>query len=1457
MPLIEIPEYGTVIEIDDGLTDAEINSIVNNEVIPKLEADKKFVAGKKEEIAGFQQQAADQARKADRIGDIESVVSGLNPLNWPGITTGNIRRLQQAVGGEGYVPSEEVAASLAKPAAAAIARGLNWGEVPKGMAEGVIEAGAGLVLGAPEFLPAVAAGAVGGPATAIPVAASFSADMLGGAFEAGKGAVEAYRAGDKQEAAKLATQSLLFGGMGAAIPGAPILSKTVAPALRAKADVRRGFRELEQETRKPIPKEFADQIALEATRPPKPVVQQELADAGLPKTAEVLAKKSIPEGEVRTSEVGPKPTEVKNAIKEGPVKEGSQRPSVNPTYDSLIDAFVEEFPKVSKETARKILVQNDWRDSWIKKYNLTEKELEGIEQFGIRYENELTLAEINRKVGLKMSDLRSIESESRFWGQVVSDIAIIEGPARSKYSQLSVQEYLKEVLSEAKSRGYENSGDSLVSALKRAYGEDAEFMANAVLESAGITKAEPQTKSQYATQERQITEVGQQQRIEAEAAVVKSPSVEALEKLNPLEATDVASEFLGKPEVKLNRGQGESPAFMLWQGLTSIKREGFPPDPISLLKRFATSDKGLSKGAARAWGEHQGRVNDELYRTKIASKELLTALKEHYGLKTSELNRIPVEDIRRINEALRTHPDSDWVNQLPERLREPIRNMRRHTTELSRYLIDNNLVDGELATTISNNLDTYVHRSYRIHDDPAWFWDSIPNKFKEDAVRHTMVQDGISREAAERSLRAYLAEHKEASKPHPKQTGKPGTMDLHAFRQRYNVPEPIRKLMGEYEDPFVNYAKTTAFLSKYIADKEFLHKVRKDGIGRYLFEEGTQPLGSDVLIAAEAGSVLEPLNGLRTDRTTKLIFDEFNKIRDVQGLHKGYLMLVGFGKFGKIVGSVQTQVRNALQMFFWTNSGHSPAAWFKPVDVGSGAKSPLTQAFKAVVSEMRSKRDTDWEAFTREAIRHGLVGDSAIGGEIRRVINTSKALNLDQIQSPFEATSSLLRVAKKGVAVAEKAYQVPDAFGKVTGWVMETKKQQWMHEDMPLAEAKRISAERVKNTYPTFSKLPRWIKFWQRNVPMFNFVPGFTYEIMRTQAWSAWYGAQDIIQGRKTGNKRQVLGGAQRLAGVIAVDAAIPVGLQLASMAIAGVSKEDDEESRQMSPDYERNSARIYTGKGDGKLSYINFSFTNPYPISDAVIAGIRASDDGESVTDAILTASAQLLSPWVEEAPLQKVLIEAKTGKRKVGDREIPLWNSQMSDSEKKKIQIEHIWANALEPGTETRFRKKFLPALKEGDYKKAAGLVASEVTGIKIQTQDLREQLGYQSKEFTDISREISQLFSGKVWREGGATSEELLASYQEQEQKRFELWDSLYGSVNTLRNQGIKDYEIARILKSKNVGVDTIKAVMRGRYVPWLPTDSVMQAAKDKGIKIPYEAIGSIARDRAKLVLTRGIK
>ena len=265
--------------------------------------------------------------------------------------------------------------------------------------------------------------------------------------------------------------------------------------------------------------------------------------------------------------------------------------------------------------------------------------------------------------------------------------------------------------------------------------------------------------------------------------------------------------------------------------------------------KFTDPTSGLTVDVYTRKGEMGGNILAELKHLDNVSAKLRRAEKKSYN----KDNPKPEDLMERMNSFL-----AKEKVDLPKPIQKVLTEMRTHKKGLSKQI--QKLVTGELKSTIGNNMEVYLHRSYEIFDNPK-FKEKILKGKKVEGSRYEVAKEFLANERqadliaeAQKQVKAgELAEYQIDGYVDRRLSGEMEAMlnvagrdifealpssgrVLDIVKKRKNIPVEIRELWGEYKDPYVNYARTVTKMSQFVETTKFYQELRAAGLNRFLWK---------------------------------------------------------------------------------------------------------------------------------------------------------------------------------------------------------------------------------------------------------------------------------------------------------------------------------------------------------------------------------------------------------------------------------------------------------------------------------------------------------------------------------------------------------------------------------------------------------------------------------------------
>lgn len=935
--------------------------------------------------------------------------------------------------------------------------------------------------------------------------------------------------------------------------------------------------------------------------------------------------------------------------------------------------------------------------------------------------------------------------------------------------------------------------------------------------------------------------------------------------INPDGDKSESSAALWKVKQQFRDGNAE---FM--GGLRSVKEDGTlsspPRAPENLTPEEANAaqnarireEKGvidsLTSWASRTFKRNlspQGLLNDEVFESKIKRDGELGAVEIDIRMHIAAYDdavkdaypEVNDETKAKLTEAMQTPVDQLEGLDLPAEVKQAVGRMRRYLDKYSveyaqvifkqaEALRDAKQDEATIAKlnlfeTLTSNVGVYLNRSFRAFDDPNWA-KNVPDDVLDNAkayleaegatnverVINTILKEGTAFDG----LGSFIA------------NSKLGAKDLSILKKRKEIAPEILALLGEHTDPRVNFVKTATKLSRLVFNHKFLAEVETKGKGEFLFTEDTAPSDAYVQLAADGSSVMAPLNGYYVTPELKQGFDEANGLDSLSGVYQNIVALNSIVKYGKTVIAPTTIARNFMSAgFFTVANGHFD--WSK------------TQKSMAVFKSYFNSKEGDATAYLRELKRLGVIYDTPIAGELIKAMEDSgiEALQNELVGSEMAkgAYSKAKTKMQQWASKAARFYQYGDDFWKIVGFqnemdmLMEAK-------GLSFEEAAPLAAERIRNTYPTYSLIGRAMQQLRR-FPLAGTFVSFPAEIVRTSFNMFKYLKQDMADPDMRASAHR------RLAGMAMVSGGI-YAIQAAAFAAWDVSEEEEEAIRLMSPEWSRNSNIVVTGRDEkGDLEYIDLTYLDPYAYWKRPINALLRD---QPIDDALAQSAQEMLMPFFgkdisagtvfnlmvnEKDSGGRIYNPADTATNITGDMGVFLWKSLAPS----------VFQNL------SRTMKAVNGEVSKSGKKYEVGDEALAWVGFRTTTFDPKVSLHFKAYEFNQDKRDATSILTSTFRDPNEVSNGDLINAFERASDARKEGFERMMKLVSSAKKSGLTDTELMMVLRSNGVTKKDARSLVKGKYDDWQMSDSTLKNTIKKSDLLFGKAKGQEFEERWKLI------
>ena len=431
------------------------------------------------------------------------------------------------------------------------------------------------------------------------------------------------------------------------------------------------------------------------------------------------------------------------------------------------------------------------------------------------------------------------------------------------------------------------------------------------------------------------------------------------------------------------------------------------------------------------------------------------------------------------------------------------------------------------------------------------------------------------------------------------------------------LPDAVKNLLGVEKNLKASVGGTTAEMISAISNKRAADFIANSGLkNKWLFETAEEAINNGVLTPV----VISKMPRLGPHMKSKLlqlyadpdyaemikgtggVLDDLINIPIYREIMQGKVLV----QVGKTLYSPQTQVRNVTSAsFFALMNGHI------------GGQASVTNAMKIVLDDIfkagqKNIDEVEFNNYVEKLVRLGVWDENVVQSELKAIMDQIKN---QQIRTSDQLFDKLIKMAPTDKVA--RLYAGGDNLWKHYGYEYSRSQlnsalkniddvKKWYREfgeefveTSPITGAAKtfddhideISAYLIRNTYPTYSKVPPAIQAL-RKLPLGAFI-SFPAEILRTGANIVSIGLKETSSSNAA--IRQM--GLRRLMGAFMTSYATGTGLvQTAQFLTNSTDAQWDAYKRSSAAPWDRNSNLLpIEGWKNGESAAINFSYFSPY----------------------------------------------------------------------------------------------------------------------------------------------------------------------------------------------------------------------------------------------------------------------
>lgn len=847
------------------------------------------------------------------------------------------------------------------------------------------------------------------------------------------------------------------------------------------------------------------------------------------------------------------------------------------------------------------------------------------------------------------------------------------------------------------------------------------------------------------------------------------------------------------------------------------------------VKRFFHSraiNKGIMpKSAWESRFDMKGRISADLTEMEINVNTLTSEVD-----RLSDEGNLPFDSkedaYREVGRVLNGEgPFDERLQRIPETMREPTKQFRRHLDRMSLWIKESGLAPDGVEAKIDADIGAYLTRAYRLFDPDADY-----NLDQVDPVTLNKGREALrimNPNATETDIDNTIKEMFNRKTFNPFEgSPKANSLDLSIFKERNEDIDPrIRALWGEYEQGHLAYIKSIQKMANLLHQGEHMQRVRDFGL-----EEGwlVDPSEGDVpgdyqFIAAEGNERMEPLAGLAGSPEVVGAFEETrNNYREIGWLNT-WMRANAAAKFSKTVLNQATQVKNLLGgAIVSARNGLFP----KKGEIVWAYSMARLNAGKNIHAKDLEFLEVDKNQLQEDLYqmqRHGLLDKSIKGSEIEDIlVDADLDPNVSLMDQLYPSAGSdrggifkIGRMVKRSPQTLANIYQGADNIVRLAFYRAEFRRQNAARPEMSEEEVSNLAAEHTKMHYQDYGRVPKWVRSLRRS-PFQGTFMSFYSELVRNE-WNSWKTTASEVthenpEVRKIGHKRAAWGA---LISSGAATAAATLGTRL----ITNVASETDDLIREFAAPWDKDGAFAYLGKVTDKASFINLSRIDPYAMfSDPARRVWRAArdDSEETYLEAVINGAKKQLEPFYQSELFTQRAIEARTNKKYDGG---PVYNPALSTSEKAQRIFLHL-LGTFEPGFEVTRRRIFYsfdtPAYPWGSVPEREYDTSDEVLGgfgLRPTTIYFKRSLMHEGINFEEEVENIQTFFSNHAKHAENLSAADRMANLDRTNEMYTESWRKMERKVDTAFKLGLSWNEIQTQLDNANIPKTYQKQLRRG--------------------------------------------
>ena len=862
------------------------------------------------------------------------------------------------------------------------------------------------------------------------------------------------------------------------------------------------------------------------------------------------------------------------------------------------------------------------------------------------------------------------------------------------------------------------------------------------------------------------------------------------------------------------------------------------------------------------------KIQDLLKSIEVKSYDLAKGFEKTYNSnKTS-----PSLMDQYLDEVLEVLEGKRKLSNLPQVMQNTVKMLKDEITKIGKAYKKFIPDDDSFAHALTGGTKSYIKKSFSFLNNPGYAMPASDPifinaaKFAEKVIRkdRNLIDEaiaaagkGVSKAQAIKDysgvmIRQILQMGKVDNRNPMEVLRKVGErLNLDDFlKQGEELPDVINKLLGQERNLKNNVLFTTANMMSSVSNKQMY-----DSLARVMLQDG-QVFTSAAAARAAKGSPnvvqigrVEGLNGLKTtlsdlftDAETARILTTNRGPLDILAEIPGYATMLQFKagvQWGKTVGSPATGSRNFIT-----------AADFALMRGLIGGRASVTNSVKMQLDDIYNSGKLSGSAEQKllenieEGIKYGALDENIVVTELRELLKaTQKGKNIGSFDSMIKIAGEARIVELMGKLYAGgdhvwkwygynwyKSFlsdyarkdmgRMKQWFSKVAGRELDMLNNDGSKKTLDEA-IKEASAYYVRNTMPTYSKVPPLIK-GVRNLPLGNFV-AFPAETLRGTFNVMNISTKEILSGDPI--LREM--GYRGLIGMFTTQGAKGLALMKTYGALTGLTQDLMKEYQaNLAPGYQRNSQLLAVSKAvKGKFKMVDLSTILPYDYVQRPWRALNNAIQKKEVTsqnsmnfmlDLMFAEEGpvrELLDPFISTPIGLEALNDIRRGYTKNGKR---IWGDLDTDEQKMNKSFDYM-TKALEPGAITTLRQLYSSITGvpyKGRVYDQQDVLTGLFTGVKPYDVDVNRNIDFL---INDYSRIRTKAFQASDLYDLDAYGDVVTEDFINIQRNIFREQQRIYRAFKTAQKFGVSKYAIKKEMKERNISRGDIRRILNGKYDP----------------------------------------